>query len=241
VLVLGCALGCSAPPLAWVDEPVPLAGRLGLGQALVLRGVPDHVVALAAPVPLPRGGLPALDAGACAPSLRWARSGAREIAVAWWVVRPDSSVVLRVARSTDDGVHWTPTASADTTDRGVRGCQRPGPALAFDAVHGETHLAYFLEPAAGAGVFYVRGVDAASVSRGASEGTPMFQPRVAIVFGESLAQAGVAGHGDTVVVAYQDPNGRVPEIDLALSTTGGRTFTDRFVASGTGVSGRIPR
>ena len=68
----------------------------------------------------------------------------------------------------------------------------------------------------------------------------MFHAPVGIVYGEGLAETSVAGHGDTVAVAYQDPNGPEPHIVLALSVTAGRAFPDRLEVSGNGLLHRCP-
>lgn len=245
---------CAPSPVRWMGEPVSLAGPFPDGAALMLRGVPDRVRAVAMPVGAPAGGLPALGPGACLSSVRWSRSmvDPHQIAGAWWTARPDSSVVLRLARSADDGAHWDTTWTADDRDRGVRGCARPVPAVFLDPVSGYTHLAYFLEPATGAGVFYEhlmdpRGADTraadtgGAVSSGSSPALPaMFHAPVAIVFGETPSHVGVAGHGDTVVVAYEDPNRAAPQVTLAVSVTAGHTFAPRLPVSGESVAGRDP-
>jgi hypothetical protein len=173
--------------------------------------------------------------------VRWARAQG-DVGVAWWIARSDSSVVLRVARSHDDGAHWDMAPPADTLDRGVRACARPAPALALDPRSGYTHLAYYLEPATGAGLFYDHLADPMRRAPEMSEGesVAMFHAPVAIVYGEGAVEASVGGHGDTVVVAYQDPNGSVPRVALALSTTAGHTFPSRIDASGDDVAAREP-
>jgi len=208
----------------------------------VIRGAPDHAIALAQPVPAPIHGLPALGPGACLNSVRWARADAHDVAAAWWAVRTDSSAVLRLARSPDDGAQWDTLPPADSRDRGVRGCRRPAPGVALDPRSGYTHLAYYLEPAAGAGVFYAHLMDmrTAGASPGAGGPIAMFHPPVAIVYGESLAEASVAGHGDTVVVAYQNPNDLVPHVELVLSVTAGHSFPRRTDVSGSGIAASAP-
>jgi hypothetical protein len=193
-------------------------------------------------IPVPGGGLPALGAGACVNSVRWARARPRDVAVAWWVARADSSVVLRLARSSDDGAHWDTLPAADVRDRGVRGCARPPPAVALDPASGYTHLAYYLEPDAGAGVYYEHLMDLprGSVSGHASDTVSMFHSPVAVVYGEGVVETSVAGHGDTVVVAYQDPNGPVPQVVLAVSVTAGHSILGRVDVSGSGVDASEP-
>jgi hypothetical protein len=234
---------CQQSPVAWSGDPAPLAGALTDANVLALRGMPDDVRAVAHAVAVPERGLPALGPGSCLASIRWARArSGPAVAAAWWGARADSSVVLYLARSPDDGAHWDSTLTADQRDRGVRGCARPPPAVAADPVSGYTHLAYFLEPASGAGVFYEHLMDlpVAAAPGAAATDIAMFHAPVAIVYGEVPGRASVTGHGDTVVVAYQDPNRAAPQIALAVSVTAGHTFATRVPASGDNVEARDP-
>jgi hypothetical protein len=234
--------GCSAAPVHWVGEAAPLVGAQGPVDALALRGESGAMRVVAHAISVPGGGLPGLGPGACVNSVRWARAGAHDVAVAWWVARADSSVVLRLVRSRDDGAHWDTLPAADARDRGVRGCARPPPAVALDPLSGYTHLAYYLEPDAGAGVYYEHLMDLprAGVSGRASDTLSMFHAPVALVYGEGLAETSVAGHGDTVVVAYQDPNVPIPQLMLAVSVTAGHSFQDRVDVSGSGIAASAP-
>lgn len=229
LLPIGLALwGCSNPPVRWVTGATVLAGTGDSEYTLAMQGAPPQMTAVAHAIPIPAAGLPALGPGACLNSVRWARAAAHEVVVVWWAARTDSSVVLRLAHSRDDGAHWDSLRSATELDRGVRGCDRPPPAVALDPLHGYTHLAYWFEPASGAGVYYEQVTDL------------MFHAPVGIVYGEGLAETSVGGHGDTVAVAYQDPNGPEPHIVLALSVTGGRDFPDRLEVSGSGIAASLP-
>jgi hypothetical protein len=201
---------------------------------------------------VPQGGLPPLGAGSCLASIRFARPsvGTRpvalgdrgDVAAVWWAARPDSSVVLDLARSADDGAHWDTTMVADTRDRGVRGCARPPAAIASDPVSGYTHLAYFLEPAPGAGVFYehLMELPVAGAAGAPARRIAMFHAPVAIVYGEVPRRTSVTGHGDTVAVAYEDPNRAAPQVALAVSVTAGHTFAPAVPASGDNVEARDP-
>jgi hypothetical protein len=137
-------------------------------------------------------------------------------------------VLLRIARSDDGGAHWAAAVTAESRDRGVRGCARPAPAIAYDADSGYVHLAYFLEPPEGAGVYYEHYM------------TSMFHAPIPIVFGERPAGVSVAVWHDTVAVAYEDPNRRVSQVVLALSTTSGHLFTIRLPVSGDNVAAHRP-
>ena len=247
--------GCQQAAVEWSGDPLPLGGSLTDASVLALRGVPDDVRAVPRAVPVPQGGLPPLGVGSCLASIRFARApvGTRAlppgdrgaVAAVWWAARPDSSVVLDLARSPDDGAHWDTTMVAEARDRGVRGCQRPPPAIASDPVSGYTHLAYFLEPAPGAGVFYEHLMDlpvagAAGAAGAAPHSIAMFHAPVAIVYGEVPRRTSVTGHGDTVAVAYEDPNRAAPQVALAVSVTAGHTFAPAVPASGDNVEARDP-
>jgi hypothetical protein len=231
---------------------VALGGVLTDASVLVLRGVPDDVRAVPQPVALPQGGLPPLGPGSCVASIRFARASAGirppapgergAVAAVWWVARVDSSVVLELARSGDDGAHWDTTMVAEARDRGVRGCARPPASIADDPVSGYTHLAYFLEPATGAGVFYehLMVIPVAGATGTGPHSLAMFHAPVAIVFGEVPRHTSVTGHGDTVAVAYEDPNRAAPQVALAVSVTAGHTFAPAEPASGDNVEARDP-
>jgi hypothetical protein len=117
---------------------------------------------------------------------------------------------------------------AEGRDTGVRGCARPTPAIAYDADSAVVHLAYFFEPAAGAGVYYEHYM------------ASMFHAPVPIVFGEKPVAVAVAASHDTVAVAYEDPNRRVSQVALALSTTTGHLFTIGIPVSGDDVAAHHP-
>ncbi len=234
LLLAAGVVGCAPEAVRWTGDAVPLPGSLGAGRTLVLLGAPTRPTPAVAAVIAPTRGLPALGPGACLGSVRWARAGATDVAVAWWVARADSSVALRVARTRDDGAHWEDLPPADTRDRGVRGCARPAPSLAYDPAHGATHLAYYLEPADGAGVFYVHAQDPSPTA------APVFHAPVTIVYGGTPVEASVAAAGDLVAVAYVDPNGAVSNVDLALSRTAGHIFEPRVDVSGRDVAARSP-
>lgn len=138
----------------------------------------------------------------------------------WWAVRPDSSVRLRSARTTDGGRTWAPAIPVDTFDRGARGCARPAPGLAWEPASRYVHVAYFLEAPEGAGLFYAHSMDAGLLY------DPEPEP---IVYGPRPSRAAVAARRDTVVVAYEDPNGPAPTVALAFSATGGHIFPEKAI------------
>ena len=135
----------------------------------------------------------------------------------WWSSRADSSVVLSLQRSSDQGRSWLPPMVVDSTDRGRRGCDRPAPATVFDPVSGYLYLVYFLEPPTGPGIFFAHSMD-----RG-----EMFHAPVPVVYGRNASDAGVAGRGDSVVVVFEDPNTSQSRIGYALSHTSGHIFEKR--------------
>jgi hypothetical protein len=159
------------------------------------------------------------DSAGCPMSLRFASSGKFTYG-AWWKIRSDSSAALMVARSID-GQTWGQPVVADSTDHSRRGCDRPAPAIAADTSTQYVHLAYFLEPAAGAGIFFAHSMDSAAT----------FHAPVPIGFGKNPSRVSVASHGDRVVVAYEDPNANEPAIDVALSRTMGHLFEARMQAT----------
>lgn len=156
---------------------------------------------------------------ACPASVRIAKAGDLTYA-AWWQVRADSSVVLMVSRSPGGG-SWSSPAIADSTDHGTRGCGRPAPSIAADSSSGYLHIAYFAEPMGGGGVFFAHSMDSAAT----------FHAPVPIVYGKNPSRASVAGSGDRVVVAYEDPNATQPMIGIALSRTMGHIFERRMRAT----------
>jgi hypothetical protein len=200
-------LGCARPPVDW-DGPAKHAN---------------------APV-VPPVSIPTVphERRLCHGTVRYAAGRDSLVYATWWTVRPDSSAVLRFARSTNGGKHWETAVSAEERDRSVMGCSRPAPAIAYDADSGYLHLAYYLEPPEGSGIFYEH------LMQG------MFHAPVVIVYGERPVVAAVSAVGDTVVVAYEDPNRRTPQIVLALSFTAGHLFETRVPASGEDVDARAP-
>ncbi len=190
--------GCSRPPVSWSE--------------VVRRGAPR------VPAESVRG-ITGPDSYGCPASVRIARSQTSDFA-AWWRVRVDSSVVLVVSRA-PAGQKWSDPAIVDSTDHGVRGCGRPPASIAADATNGYIHVAYFIEPSGGGGVFFAHSMD-----NGGS-----FHAPVPIIYGKNPARTSIASSGDKVVVAYEDPNSLEPLIGLALSKTMGHIFEERIVAT----------
>jgi hypothetical protein len=179
--------------------------------------------------------LPPGDAGPLCPgSLRLARgaraAGGVQLWGAWWAVRPDGTAALMAARSDDDGRTWARTLPVDTLDRGATGCARPAPALAADPANGYVHVVYHLQAPEGPGLFYAHLMDPRA----------SFELPVSVVYGERPSAASVATIGDTVVVAYESPNGLRPRVELALSYSAGHRFEHRNVVASTSFAAERP-
>jgi hypothetical protein len=218
-------LGCARAPVEWDGAPVAATAPLLPGVMLTPGATHGQPPQLATPE---ARGAPKHERRECPGSIRFTFGGDSLVYAAWWTVRTDSSALLRVARSQDHGRRWEKPVTADDRDRSVMGCSRPAPAIAYDADSGYLHLAYYLEPAEGSGIFYEH------LMQG------MFHAPVVIVYGERPVAAAVSAAGDTVVVAYEDPNRRTPQIMLALSYTAGHLFDTRVPASGEEVDARAP-
>jgi hypothetical protein len=61
----------------------------------------------------------------------------------------------------------------------------------------------------------------------------MLHSPVAVIYGDRLVATAIAaeGRGDRVAIAYEEPNGKREQIDLALSTTEGHIFEVHTTAS----------
>ena len=215
--ILASAIGigvsaCTPAPIAWDDVVYP--------------GSPPPIMPDPAVVSLPPQ--------TCPGSFHTARVGHDTYAV-WWAVRPDSSSVLMAARSVDNGATWDTPVRADTLDVSRRGCARPSPALAADP-NGYVYFAYFLESREGPGIFFTHTMD----GRNIGVGNGVFHAPVAVVYGEKPSAVSLAAAGDTVAVAYEDPNSVQPQIGLALSKTTGHIFETRVPMSGPSLPAAAP-
>lgn len=220
------ATACVPQPVEWGEAttaaPGPLADSLRL--ALGPDGAPTFAPAWT-PLVWPE------ESAQCLATRRAVR-GAGEVAYAsWFTVRPDSSVVLRAARSDDGGRTWRAPVTADSTDVGRTGCARPVPSLALDSLNGYVHLAYHLVGGEGAGLFFTHSMDDGA----------LFHEPVPIVYGDRPSVAAVASRGDTVVVAYEDPNSRLPRLGVAVSRVQGHIFEAWQPASDETGEARGPR
>lgn len=171
------------------------------------------------------------EPGTCTASLRATPAINGEAYASWFAIRADSSVLLRVARSDDGGATWNPGVTADSTDVGTAGCARPAPFIAADSLNGYVHVVYHLVAREGAGLFFTH-----TMERGA-----LFHEPVPIVYGDRPSAASVASRGDTVVVAYEDPNSRSSRLGVAISRTQGHIFERRVPASDETGEAHTPR
>jgi hypothetical protein len=214
LLFAGClVLGACAPdPVKW-ETP---SGSVAPGTRLTLSGGDKPVTAAAWQPPAPPSGVPI-----CAGSLVATPAKGDTAYAAWWAPRADSTALLVVSRSDDGGRSWHAPETADSTDHGRSGCVRPPPFIAADSANGYVHLVYFMVAAEGPGIFFTH-------SMGGGE---MFHSPVPIVYGERATAAAVACNGDTVAVAYIDPNAVTPQVWLALSRTTGHIFESQMAVS----------
>jgi hypothetical protein len=159
-----------------------------------------------------------LGSGACPPSIVGTTAAGGERYAAWFVERADGSVTLVVARSSDAGATWSAPVVADDRDRGTRACDRPPPSISADSGNNYVHVAYYVEPREGAGVWYTH-----SMERGT-----IWHQTIGVLYGEEPARASVASAGDTVLVAYEHPGSGGRRIGLAISREAGHTFDERL-------------
>ena len=152
----------------------------------------------------------------CIASIRTA-GGIGELFRAWWSSKRDSSVVLSLQRSQDQGKSWQSPVEVETRDRGSRGCNRPAPGIFYDPASGYVHLVYFIEASDGAGVFFAHSMDKGG----------MFHSPVPVVYGNAPSVANVAAHGDSVVVVFEDPNSTTSRVGIVLSHAAGHLFDQR--------------
>jgi hypothetical protein len=167
----------------------------------------------------------------CAGSARYAAATAGRWYAVGWLRRADRTALLASARSDDGGRTWGRLVPVDSLDRGRTACDRPAPSIAADSASGYVHVAYFLEAPEGAGVFFSHSMD-----RG-----ELFHAPVPIMYGTRPSAADVAARGDTVVVAFEEPNGGRARVGVALSRTMGHLFEDRLTVSGSNAPAVRPR
>ena len=225
--LLGCSLvvmGCVPEAVQWDAAESRVRAVAAPQSRLVLIGSGPAMVAGWVPPLVPSEG----EVGAaCRGTMVTALSPSDTAYAAWWAPQPDSSARLVVSRSVTGGLSWERPVVADSLDRSHAGCRRDPPAITIDAINGYVAVVYFLQAREGPGIFYTHSMD-----RG-----KLFHEPVPIVYGERRSYASVASSGDTVVVAYTDPNASEPQVWLATSQTTGHIFEQRTaVSSGTAVA-----
>ena len=199
LLSIVLVVGCVGEPVDWGDVAYR---RSQLGDPDARSGI------MSANLPAVAGA-----SGSCLQSVRAAVAG-DELFRAWWSVRADSSVILSLQHSGDRGSTWAAPVEVESRDRGRRGCSRPAPGIYHDSVSDYVHLVYFIEASDGGGVFFSHSMD-----NGA-----MFHSAVPVVYGSTPSVASVAGHGDSVVVVFEDPNSTTRRIGIVLSHVTGHIF-----------------
>jgi hypothetical protein len=222
-----CALlaaACVPEPIEW-DVPRDMPGTIGATTRLIMDAESNPRL-----IDEPRP-VVTVPPDACEGSVATTRARAGEWYAAWFIARPDSAVVLVVARSTDDGATWSSPIVADDRDRGHRGCSRPRPALHADSASAYVHAAYFIEPSEGAGVWYTHSLERGTV----------WHQMIGVLYGEAPASASIASAGDTVLVVYEHPGSGGRRLGLAISRQAGHTFDERLrvVRSNHAVSPRV--
>lgn len=218
---LGALLGASAcvpDPVQWDAGDRRINAIAAPHTHLVFEGrVPVFIAAWIPPMP-PYGGT---GGPACPGTVVASRAAADTSYAAWWAPNADSSVRLVVARSDDGGYNWHPPVVADSTDIAHAGCQRAAPYLSADSTNGYVHVVYFLQAKEGPGLFFTH-------SMGQGE---MFHAPVPVVYGDRVSASAVSASGDTLAVAYTDPNASMPQVWLAISRTTGHIFEHRVAVS----------
>lgn len=210
LILLVLLAGCGPEPVVWSD-PKPITPVDGPSRLVVdTTGAARFVADTLRPATTPAA------PGLCATTLATSQGGSLLFA-SWWSVRTDSSAVLYVARSKDAGRAWLPAFAVDTTDVSSNGCNRPAPALT--TVGDDLYVAYSMIAPEGKGVFFAHWMGG------------MLHTPVPVIYGDRLVQTGIAADEHRVAVAYEEPNGSRPQIDVAISVTQGHLFDWHTTAS----------
>lgn len=180
--------------------------------------------------------LPQRGGAGCADVVVVARGNERY--AAWWEAKPDGGSALMLARSPDGGAQWETPLVADGRDAGGLRCSRPPPSLFADDASGYLHLTYHIAPPGGPGVYFTHSMQASALG---TTGMGVLHMAVPVTHGDRPVRSSVAGRGDTVVVAFEDPNSAKPRILLAFSTGAGHVFSTHEVVSPAGNAAGYPQ
>lgn len=162
----------------------------------------------------------------------------RDRYAAWWEARADGSSVLMLARSPDGGAHWEKPIVADGRDAGGLRCSRPLPSLFADETTEYLHVTYHISPRGSPGVYFTHSMKASMLG---TSGAGVLHMPVAVTHGDRPVRSSVGGQGDTVVVAFEDPNSAKPRILIAFSTGAGHVFSTHGAVSPPGSAATAPR
>jgi hypothetical protein len=143
-----------------------------------------------------------------------------------------------LARSPDGGAHWEAPLVADDRDAGGLRCSRPPPSIFADETSEYLHLSYHISPSGGPGVYFTHSMKSSALG---TTGEGVLHMPVPVAHGDRPVWSSVAGRGDTVVVAFEDPNSAKPRILLALSTGAGHVFSTYGAVSPPGAVARFPQ
>ncbi|MDA1080378.1 MAG: hypothetical protein O2973_01685 [Gemmatimonadetes bacterium] len=185
------------------------------------------LIAPGATMVLADGGVPAVqspwaplrwpdDSAACEGTQVAIRLLGDTLLAAWW--RSDSAQApeLRVARSSNGGIHWDSAGTVGVAPLSRSACRRPPPGVAMDRVSGTVFLAYFGMTADSAGIVVGRLVSGGPAT--APSATPTAVPAALVSPGDAPRAAAIAVDGDTVVIAFQGQGSADGSIWLAIST-----------------------
>ncbi|MCC7052420.1 MAG: hypothetical protein IT355_04075 [Gemmatimonadaceae bacterium] len=215
LMVLAMVAGCSwdAPPVEW-QSPAPVASAPDSTVLYEARWLPGRVPEVVA-VPVAAASRPAsLDGGVCAASVVVAPPVRGTTWSSWWQVRADSSALLHAGQR-DSAGRLVRSLVVDSLDRALLGCARPAPAITVDSANGYVHVSYFMVAPEGPGLFYAHLMDPRA-SR--------FEPPLAVVYGDRPVRVALASRGDTIALAYEDPNSEHGRIAMSVSLTSGHLF-----------------
>lgn len=200
------------------EAPSPIASAVDTAAQFAARyapgGQPEVVVSPVTGAAMQPAAAVATDVRACPGSVVIAPPVRGRRWAAWWRIRDDSSAVLMSEERDSVGASLQRVV-VDSVDVALLGCARPAPSITVDSANGYVHLAYYMVGPEGPGLFYAHLMNPRY---------PRFEPPMAVVYGEKPVRVTVASRGDTVALAYEDPNSTAGRIALSMSTTAGHLF-----------------